>query len=378
MADDELIAQVYRAASGLDAWPIVLDNIAKTFTGAGIHIISVDRTSGRITLSLHTSEAPAAGIGAQGIELPARFSQLTVGADLQLGEVTNNRGHNGHGLVDTPFFRNFLMPNGACHIIGGKIYDKDNMVALLGVCRGPKHRAFGIHEEQRLGRLLTHFSNAMALMLGTREWRVRSDVGEALLGRSLRASFLVGPGAQLVYANGAGREALKQACVVVDRQGVLAARDSQADVKFKCALCALGVAGPDAAGKCPDRIPMWLYDVTCGHRVPACLWAIRAHRPATAYGGETLGMLILANAASRQRPVPDPFILGSMFGFTPAESRIAAHLIAGAAPKQIAAALDLGMPTVRQHMRQLLSKCRCQDQRHLVSRLSEALEVNGL
>ena len=377
MEDDQLIAGMYRAASGLVAWPIVLDRIVKTFDGLGLHIVGLDKPSGKIALSLHTTNSPADGIANHVLEYAASDRHVAHGDDVMVGQVINNRGHNGHMLADTPFFRDFLIPHRYRHIIGGKICDDNNLVALLAVCRGQSQRTFNIHEERRLGNLLPHFSHSVDLMRGTREWRARSDVGEALLGRSLRPSFLVGPGAKLLFTNGAGRDAFNQGSVVVNRQGVLTARDAETDAKLKCALCALGVLGPDFPQECPDRIPLWLNDVRSGHHVPACLWAIRSKTTVDTFGTETIGMLVLANDDQPRQVVPDPLVLASMFSFTPAEARVAAHLIAGAAPKQIAAALDVGMPTVRFHIRQLLSKCRCQDQRQLVRRLSEALEVNG-
>jgi len=374
MADDELIALMYQAASGLVNWPVVLDHIAETFVGVGIHIIGIVKSSGQIALSLHTSRSPADII----LEAHVSDPYETLGSNLPVGQVVNNRGNNGHELADIPFFKNFLLPYGYRHIVGGKICDDNELITMLGVCRGPEHPAFNRYEERRVERLLTHFSNSMGLMRGTREWRAHSNAGEALLGRSQRPSFLIGPGARLVFANGAGHDAFKQASIIVNRQGVLAARDSEADAKLKCALCALGVLGQDAPNQCPDRIALWLHDVSRGHRVPACLWAIRPHMSLRAFGKDPMGMLILASDDPPRRNVPDPLVLASMFGFTPAESRIAAHLIAGEAPKQIAVALDLQMPTVRYHIRQLLAKTRCQDQRQLVRRLSEALEVNGL
>jgi len=226
--------------------------------------------------------------------------------------------------------------------------------------------------------LLTHLSNSMNLMRDLHEWRAHSDVGEALLGRSQRPSFLIGPGAKLLFANDAGRNTLKQASVVINRQGVLLARDSASDAKLKCAMCALGVLGPDAQSTCPDRIPLALNDIGRGHHVPACLWAIRASKSLRSFGTDPRGMLILTNSDSPSRAIPNQFVLASMFGFTAAEARIAAHLIAGASPKEIAAVLNLQMPTVRFHIRQLLAKCQCNDQRQLMLRLSEALDVNGL
>jgi DNA-binding CsgD family transcriptional regulator len=378
MTDDQLICRLYRAASGLEAWPAVLDRVAESFDGGGVHIVGIDKMSGQIELELHTSNTPTEGVGDPVRASDAHDPQAAIGADIPVGQVINNRGKNGQPLVGTPIHWNRLMPDGYRYFIGGKICDDDDLVVLMGVGRGPHHHTFSIQEERRLGRMLIHFSNAMDLMRGAREWHARSDVGETLLGRSLRPSFLVGPEAKLLFANGAGRDALKQARVVVNRQGVLAARDSQANAKLQCALCTLGMLGPDAPGKCPDRIALWLNDVSCGDRVPACLWAVRANRALGALGAETIGLLILATTNPSTRAVPNPMVLASMFGFTPAEARIAAHLISGAAPKQVAAALDLGMPTVRHHIRQLLTKCGSRDQRQLVRRLSQALEVNGL
>ena len=378
MTDDLLVAWMYRAAIGLDPWRMVLEQITQEFQGIGTHIVGIDKPSGKIIVNLHNSNVLAEGIGDYICHGDARNPVTVPGADLPVGRVINVQAANGHKLADTPLFGDFLNGCKYSHIIGGKIHDDDDQIALLGVCRDGRQGAFNRHDEYRLEGLLTHVSHSMDIVIGRREWHAHSDVGEALLGRSLRPSFLVGTGAKLVFVNGAGREALKKASVVVNRQGVLAARDLQADAKLKCALCAMGMLGPKAMGKCPDRIPMWLNEVTRGHRVPACLWAIRAHTTLRAFATSSMGMLILATADPSGRDVPDPLVLSSMFGFTPAESRIAAHLVAGAAPKQIATALDVGIPTVRHHIRWLLAKCHCQNLRQLVQSLIEALEVNGL
>jgi len=378
MTEDQLIARMYHASSGLATWPTVLIEIAESLDSTGAHIIGINKSSGQLALSLHTSNPPADGIGDLTRESQASGSCWTPGTGLPLCQVINNRGNNGHELTEIPFFREFLKPYRYRHIIGGKVCDDDDLIAVLGVCRGADQRAYSIHEERRLGRLLTHFSKSLDLMRELREWRAHSDVGEALLGRSQRPSFLVGPGARILFANDAGRNALKQASVVINRQGVLLARDSGSDAKLKCAMCTLGMLGSDAQNKCPDRIPLWLSDIRRGHHVPACLWAIRANKSLRVSGTDPMGMLILTSSDPPSRAIPDPFVLTSMFGFTAAEARIAAHLIAGATPKQIAAVLNLQMPTVRFHIRQLLAKCECHDQRQLIRRLSEALEVNGL
>jgi DNA-binding CsgD family transcriptional regulator len=378
MSDDGLIARIYRAAAGLDAWPTVLEEIAQAFRGAGAHIIGIERPAGHITLSLHSSKALAGGVDDQVRDAHANAPQGVRGAELPVGRVVNIRANGSYGHAEATLFKDCLDACEYSHIIGGKVCDDGEFIALSGVCRTSRQGPFSGDDEHRFERLLGHLASAMDVARGTREWRVRSDVGEALLGRSQRPSFMIGPDGKLLFANGAGQDALIEASILVNRGGFIAARDAETDKRLTCALCALGVFGLEGVDRCPDRIPMRLDDVRRGVRVPACLWAIRAHADPGALGANNVGMLILATRAPLKRAIPNPKVLTSMFGFTPAEARVAAHLVAGASPKQITAALELAMPTVRHHIRWLLTKCRCHDQRQLVGRLSEALEVNGL
>ena len=378
MSDDWLIARIYRAGNGLADWPTVLEEVAQAFLGTGAHVIGIERPAGNLALSLHDARAMADGAVDQVRGAHARDPQTAPAADLAVGQVVNLRAGNGHRLADTRLFGDYLNAREYSHLMGGKLCDDGDFVALSGVGRSRGQGPFSREDLRRFERLLGHLAGAVEIARGTRELRARANVSEALLGRSLHPSFMIGAGGKLLFANGPGRAALKEASLLVSRSGFLAARDADTEKRLRCALCVLGVFGPSGEKDCPDRIPMWLDDAGSGHRVPACLWAIRARANAGSFGADNLAMLILATRSPPKRTVPNAQVLASMFGFTPAEARVAGHLVAGASPKQIAVALELAMPTIRHHIRWLLTKCRCHDQRQLVRRMSEAMEVNGL
>ena len=63
MTEDQLIAKMYHASSGLAAWPTVLIQVAESLNSSGAHIIGVNKSSGQLALSFHTSNAPADCVG---------------------------------------------------------------------------------------------------------------------------------------------------------------------------------------------------------------------------------------------------------------------------------------------------------------------------
>lgn len=66
---------------------------------------------------------------------------------------------------------------------------------------------------------------------------------------------------------------------------------------------------------------------------------------------------------------PDADILRIHHGFTPTEAKVAAHLVLGLTPREIATALEVGVETTRTHVKHILGKMGCHRQVDAVRRL---------
>lgn len=66
---------------------------------------------------------------------------------------------------------------------------------------------------------------------------------------------------------------------------------------------------------------------------------------------------------------PDAEVLRIHHGFTPTEAKVAAHLVLGLTPREIATALEVGVETTRTHVKHILGKMGCHRQVDAVRRL---------
>ncbi len=73
---------------------------------------------------------------------------------------------------------------------------------------------------------------------------------------------------------------------------------------------------------------------------------------------------------------PGVLLLQQLFGFTPAESRLAGLILQGYAPAEAAARLRVGLATVRSQLSSLLRKAGASKQAELVRRLSPLMMLD--
>jgi DNA-binding CsgD family transcriptional regulator len=75
---------------------------------------------------------------------------------------------------------------------------------------------------------------------------------------------------------------------------------------------------------------------------------------------------------------PDVYVLSELFSLTPSEARVAARLLLGEDLKEAAAALGVGMETVRTHVKRVMAKTSTRRQGELISMLLRAVPFRRL
>jgi DNA-binding CsgD family transcriptional regulator len=76
-------------------------------------------------------------------------------------------------------------------------------------------------------------------------------------------------------------------------------------------------------------------------------------------------------AVSGNAPVPAMDAIGALFGLTPAEKNVAAHIASGKKPAEIAEMSGASAETVKTHIRALFDKTSTHDQRDLILLVKE-------
>jgi DNA-binding CsgD family transcriptional regulator len=276
------------------------------------------------------------------------------------------------GIAETwyrsEYYHDFLRPQD-CHYGCGTILSMaGSEVQLLGGTwrrkNGPPNRG-----QQRLLSLLTpHMANRLRFenLLAATEQENRSlERALELLGAACavldargRAVWCNGPAERLL----AGGDGLR-----LGRGGRLLARRPACAAALRRSLSgALGIVSAEQlevpaavaverpSGKRPYHLFVWPL-VPRGGCGPAAAQA-----------------LVLINDPE-ERPPAVAALLGRLYGLTPAEARVAAGLVAGASPKEIAEQHAVSLHTVRSQIRQLLDKAGCRRQTQLIATLYRSL-----
>jgi DNA-binding CsgD family transcriptional regulator len=106
-----------------------------------------------------------------------------------------------------------------------------------------------------------------------------------------------------------------------------------------------------------------------GEGRPAYVLTIAPLHPDLAIGDRPLAMIVIVDP---ERHSPSDSELVELFGFSPAEARLAAALMTGKTLTEIAAEFDLRVPTLRTQLRSILKKVGAKRQSDLVRIFSSA------
>ncbi len=87
--------------------------------------------------------------------------------------------------------------------------------------------------------------------------------------------------------------------------------------------------------------------------------------------------LIVAASNPDRAPRALPKLYQGLFQLTPTEAKVAAHMVQGQAPREIAKSLGVGVETTRTHVKHILSKMGCHRQVEVVRKLVTSAGIFG-
>ncbi|KRD48561.1 hypothetical protein ASE52_14590 [Acidovorax sp. Root275] len=288
-----LVHNLYQSATGTRPWHEVLQVLVDQFKGRFCQLVAVDRRTGRMALTLHSSGSPMEGVLDYLCEYHRLDPHLAHVAVQPPGTVFNSddlipaREAQGH-----PYYRNFWSVHGVRYMSGGKVAEDEDFVVFFGLLRSPAQGRFDAAADASLASLFVHIKKAFAEYRRSANGR-RASTGQLMIEQAERPILLLGPDRFVVHANAAAQQLLSEAEVIVARSGYVGCPSAQAEEALLRALHGLKLA----EGEYPqtpervDRQSFALQDLQ-GRPIPACTWALRPSETMGAFGDTPRAMLI--------------------------------------------------------------------------------------
>lgn len=262
-------------------------------------------------------------------------------------------------LIKTYYWRDFLSRYGIDDALSGTVEGSsspDTQPTFVSFYRtGGNGGNFPVEMIDRLKRLLPHLRRSLRMHRRLApELSIGSTLKDLFDTLDLPMCYLKRDG-QLVEANESAQRMLnRKAHLQTDSAGLLKMRS---DVGWNSVATALSEL---------ESLPSVSIALTDAQGTPASLSMRRVHGVLTDRFSTNMAFAV---ATLRPVPVTDAQSMTGRFGFSPTETKVAQLLLNGKSPKEIAANLQVAMPTVRTHLSRLYEKTGTHRQNQLIARI---------
>ncbi|MBX9602210.1 MAG: helix-turn-helix transcriptional regulator [Bryobacteraceae bacterium] len=357
---EELLDLLYLAAAEPSAWPDFLTSLARVFEAHVAVFIAQRAGDLRYTVGAYT------GISSETVRRYDEYYNLVDPWFLALNNAENRPSvARGSDLCPLPrfrrseFYNDYWKQSASLYQIGMFQGDPDSS-AVLSLHRARTQQDFTDENLRLLRRLLPHFRRALAVH------RKVVDLNSSLAHVAGAVNALdvalvgLGPQRRIRFRNGAAEALLRAGDFLVERNGRLVLRDSQAELHLHRLLAA-------AATRSLSTLPGGFLNVSHAGR-SLLLTVLPAHRYA-AVGADPLAALLLIIDPDA-RPKSRSLLLSQLFHLTPAESRVVMLLLEGLDPNAIAARTHTTAGTVRFQLKAVYRKLGVARQSQLIRLVS--------
>ena len=243
--------------------------------------------------------------------------------------------------------------------------------ATLGLMRGRRYGQYGAQEIKQLAPLLPHINRAMSLYV--RIGRIESTLAslDALVDRLSTPILLVDRTGLLRYANPAGQEALRRAQHLLLKGGRVHPRSPRQALQFTDML-GTALSNEQSTVAAEPSPSMRLFDAE-GH---AAVLVVQGLHGQANLGGMPHADVALFLFREEDDPPANATRLQTVFGLTPAETRLAEHLLRGKNLSEIGEELKVGRETLKSQLRSLFTKTDTRRQGELIARLLSTTSVS--
>ena len=347
---DRLVGQIYEASHTPTAWSAVLASVDEEVGVDAWTLMRVEHRPGEGTRFL--------SIGGERVsaEAPVRYSSYYNALDPRTdlvrrtppGEIYTCREYFDERFVSrSEFYQDFLLPEGLRYVIGGCAYRADDHDYVFGLQRGVDRGVFTPVHESLLRRLMPHLGRSLRLMDDFQLQLQRAEVVSGALDTTPMAVIAIDGAGRVRCSNHRGEQMLREGTLVRVRNGLLSCSDPSLRSRF--------VEMIQHCGRSTEPLSLLLgSDGSQDRRCSLTLLRAKPGSALAAIGGE--GGLLCLIAPIERRRVATARQLMTLFGLTPAESRLARALAGGESLDVYAENAGLKLPTVKTQLRCVLAK----------------------
>ena len=349
-----LIGLIYDAAINPGSWAIALEAIRTelNFGNAALAIQSLP--SGEVLMN-ETANIPQyylARIADYGHEVLDQWGGLTVLMRLPLDRPfvlsRVNPDAVRFDLTKNRYSLEWARPQGLIDVLAIPLARDDKAVGSVAFGRHESAGPISARELEIAHLLVPHFQRAATINRLLDLTALARSTFAAAIDTLSAPVLLVTAELRLIHANPAATEMLRTADLIRVRGGVVSTAVSGVTRALAVAVAQAG-ADESAIGRRGLGIPIARHD---GHK--AALHVLPLRRGRMAVDSEAAAAVFVAQTDA---PFVAPTeVVSALFGFTPAEGRIFNQIVAGHTVDEAAAALDIGIATVKSHLKRIFDK----------------------
>lgn len=335
-AVQRIIGEIYDAAGDVDRWAICLQSIRDLFGATAAHLIHHDHRSHNGGISAAAGLDPAA-VHAYVTHYHAVDPwALNVKLDvIAVGSVVLGQSLIAHGdMLKTEYYDGLGKPHDLTRAMTSFLERPSSTVsANLSINRSDRAQEFTVHDVRLMRLLVPHLQRALALHRRFGRIDAHRSAAVSVIDRLSYGVILVDVRLQPVLVNTMADQILReQDGLVLDRDALRASNAAQATALRQLIASAaavtrgISVSMPDGAMTIGRRSP----------REPLHVLVTPVSTRNEYAGGEGLAVAAIFVTDPTRTRRPNESVLQTLYGFTPAEARVAAALASGLTVQQIA------------------------------------------
>ena len=351
------ISKLYAAALAREDWTSVLGEVRDAFAGHHVLLSTHDFATGQVPFfaSSGLEEEHCARILSEEAWHMASpfFGVIRPGTALPRGALASDSD-----FARSPFYNEILRPARGFHSVGAFVRGPGSLMANINICRPPYAAAYDAPDAATLQTMLPHIAMALEVQARMTAAGGRNRSLEGLLDRFAVAALVSDQSARPSFAN-ARAEALLAAADGLARSptGLVAATPALTH-ELHAGIARVAVGNGDGR-IAPVRLRL---------QRPSQRPALRVTlTPAWGLDPDGAGSVALLVTEPDAPPPVDKEALAETFHLTRREADVACLLAGGADLPAIAAALDLGIGTIRFHLKHVFQKTGTANQAALVA-----------
>lgn len=371
MDHGELGRRIAEASSDESRWPTIMGELAGHLGARGAFLVSPCEPNGvrsfgaTVDLPPEMSEAYLGHYHAHDLLYQTARARLLLDAGSVVASQTLVPDDIYRRSV---FYNEYLSRFGLYHCLGCVLTDERDASlgprTHLAFWRPPEAAPFSAEETQRLNVVMPQLRLAL-----TSHWFLRSrgllgEWNEQLLAQIEQAFFLLGRGGQMLYANQAGLNLVRDSRALQLRNGILCRGENGTPLLVQ--FDALSAQPVDLAALPPDCPALRVVPLTQTQNTRSMFrWFPRA-----AY-------VVLPQPVATVRDDLGDHEFARRHGLTAAEQQVLSRLVEGKGPRDVAISQSLSVHTVRAHLAHIFAKTGYRNQRELLAAVMRARLQRG-